>query len=125
MSANREKGTKNNSLTNQVTESLTKLNSWLNVYRLKHQNKAVNLKKKKNTHTIRCLLGVSSASFSASPSLSFLIRHTQADTTNTMEYRLAMPAHTDTITVTASTALPAAVAVVAAEVAKMRKYREL
>lgn len=57
-----------------------------------------------STHTIRCLLGTSSPSFSASPSLSFLIRHTQADTTNTIEYRLAMP--TDK-RITISAALPA------------------
>lgn len=50
------------------------------------------------SHTIRCLLGVSSLSFSASPPRSFLILHTHADTTSTMEYRLAIPAHRHHVT---------------------------
>ena len=42
---------------------------------------------------MRCLLGASSssASPSAAPSLSLRILHTQADTTSTIEYRLARP----------------------------------
>lgn len=42
-----------------------------------------------HTHTIRCLLGVSS--LCVFPSRSFRIRQTQADTTSTSEYKLAIP----------------------------------